>query len=248
VLFLPHGFEGQGPEHSSARIERFLALAARNNMQIVHPTTPANMFHLLWQQVLRNFRVPLVVFTPKSLLRYPECTSTLEELAEGKFQPVIDDPDVDIKEVRRIVFCSGKIYYDLLVRKRKFGAKDVALIRIEQLHPFPVTRVESIIKKYKNSILNLWVQEEPINMGPWRHVLHEFGRTEIYPIARQASGSPATGLSKIHLLQQEEIIGKVFRECVCELQRKYCGLQCKDGSIQQDMLKQYKYFIDKQVH
>jgi 2-oxoglutarate dehydrogenase E1 component len=247
VLYLPHGFEGQGPEHSSARIERFLALAARNNMQIVNPTTPANLFHLLRQQVLRNFRVPLIIFTPKSLLRHPDCTSTLEELADGRFHPVIDDMNVDISDVRRIVFCSGKIYYDLLARKRQFNARDIALIRIEQLHPFPAVQVRSVLKKYMNSMLNLWVQEEPINMGPWRHFSHEFGHIEIYPIARQASGSPATGLAKIHLMQQEEIIGKVFRECVCELQRKYCGLQCKDGSVRQNILKQYKYFTDKQI-
>lgn len=245
VLYLPHGYEGQGPEHSSARIERFLSLAARNNMQIVIPTTPSNLYHLLRQQMLRNFRVPVVIFTPKSLLRHPECTSTLEDLAQGSFRPVIDDQDVDIKEVRRLVFCSGKIYFDLLKRKKKFEARDIALIRIEQLHPFPARNIESIVRKYTNSMLNLWVQEEPINMGAWRHVSHEFRDYEIFPIARQASGSPATGLSKIHNLQQEEIIGKVFRACVCELQRKYCGLQCKDGSIQQDILKQYKYFIEK---
>lgn len=244
VMYLPHGFEGQGPEHSSARIERFLSMAAKNNMQIVNPTTPASIYHVLRQQLFRNFRVPLVVFSPKSLLRHPQCTSTLEELAEGRFQPVLDDPDVDEKEVRRIVFCSGKIYYDLLARKQEFKARDVALVRIEQLHPFPAERVLAVVKKYKNSMLNLWVQEEPINMGAWRHVAAEFKEFDIFPIARTASGSPATGLAKIHQAQQEEIIGKVFRECICELQRKYCGLQCKDGSIQKEILKQYKYFLE----
>ncbi len=242
VLFLPHGFEGQGPEHSSARIERFLSLAARNNMQIAVPTTPANFYHLLRQQMFRNFRVPLIIFTPKSLLRHPDCTSTLEELANGHFQPVIDDKDVDVKEVRRIVFCSGKIYYDLLARKREFQARDIALIRIEQLHPFPKPQIDAIIKKYKHTMLNLWVQEEPGNMGAWRHVYEEFQGHEIYPIARLASGSPATGLSKIHQMQQEEILSKVFRECICELKNKYCGLQCADGSIRKKILKQYKYF------
>ena len=245
VLYLPHGFEGQGPEHSSARIERFLSLAARNNMQIVIPTTPSNLFHLLRQQMLRNFRVPVIIFTPKSLLRHPECTSTLEDLAQGSFKPVIDDPEVDVKEVRRIVFCSGKIYFDMLERKRQYDARDIALVRIEQLHPFPNQQVHAIIAKYENSMLNLWVQEEPLNMGAWRHVSHEFQGIEIYPIARQVSGSPATGLLKIHNQQQEEIIGKVFRACVCELQRKYCGLQCKDGSTRQEILKQYKYFLEK---
>ena len=245
VLYLPHGFEGQGPEHSSARIERFLSMAARNNMQIVQPTTPANLYHLLRQQMFRNFRVPLIIFTPKSLLRHPECTSSLDDLAKGRFYPVIDDKDVDIDEVRRVVFCSGKIYYDLLARKKEFNARDIALIRIEQLHPFPKENINSIMKKYHNSLLNLWVQEEPANMGAWRHVKHEFDEFEIYPIARMISGSPATGLAKIHSIQQNELIGKVFRECICELQNKYCGLQCKDGSTQKEILKQYKYFIDK---
>ncbi len=245
VMYLPHGFEGQGPEHSSARIERFLSLAARNNMQIVNPTTPSNLYHLLRQQMFRNFRVPVIIFTPKSLLRHPECTSTLEDLARGSFQPVIDDMDVDTDEVRRIVFCSGKIYYDLLKRKKELDARDIALIRIEQLHPFPKVNIHIILSKYKNSLLNLWVQEEPANMGAWRHVSHEFGGIEIYPIARQPSGSPATGLLKIHTMQQEEIIGKVFRGCICELNLKYCGLQCKDGSTRQEILKQYKYFMEK---
>ncbi len=245
VLFLPHGFEGQGPEHSSARIERFLSLAAKNNMQITVPSTPANLYHLLRQQMFRNIRVPLVVFTPKSLLRHPQCVSSLEDLADGRFQSVIDDTQVDVDEVRRVVFCSGKIYYDLLARKQQYNARDIALIRIEQLHPFPKERVDAILRKYRNSMLNLWVQEEPSNMGAWKQVKNGFDPHEIYPIARTSSGSPATGLAKIHQMQQEEIIGKVFRECVCELQRKYCGLACKDGSAREQVLKQFKYFVEK---
>jgi 2-oxoglutarate dehydrogenase E1 component len=165
-------------------------------------------------------------------------------MAEGHFQQVIDDENVDVDEVRRIVFCSGKIYYDLLARKEEFNARDIALVRIEQLHPFPKESIRAILKKYKNSMLNLYVQEEPANMGAWRHVQHEFKDYEIYPIARSVSGSPATGLARIHQMQQEELIGKVFRECICELQNKYCGLQCKDGSTQKEILKQYKYFIE----
>lgn len=245
VLYLPHGFEGQGPEHSSGRIERFLLLAAKNNMQIVNPTTPANLFHLLRQSVYRNFRVPLIIFTPKSLLRHPRCTSTLEELASDRFREVIDDHDVDVKEVRRIVFCSGKVYYDLLARKTEFGARDIALVRVEQLHPFPTHQVDYIIKKYKQALITLWVQEEPGNMGPWRHIHHEFKHGEIIPIYRQPSGSPATGLLKLHQISQEEIISKVFRKCECDLKRKYCGLQCSDGSIRQNILKQYSYFPEK---
>ena len=245
VLYLPHGFEGQGPEHSSARIERFLLLAARNNMQIVNPTTPANLFHLLRQSVYRNFRVPLIVFTPKSLLRHPKCMSNIDELVDGRFREVIDDHDVDVKEVRRLVFCSGKVYYDLLARKEEFEARDVALIRLEQLHPFPTSQVEYILKKYSNVLLTLWVQEEPGNMGPWRHIQHEFRHREITPVFRQPSGSPATGLLKLHQISQEELITKVFRKCECEFKRKYCNLQCPDGSIRQNMLKQYTYFKEK---
>jgi 2-oxoglutarate dehydrogenase E1 component len=245
VLYLPHGFEGQGPEHSSARIERLLLLSARNNMQLVNPTTPANLFHLLRQSIYRNFRVPLIIFTPKSLLRHSLCISTLDELVNGKFREVIDDTDVDIKEVRRLVFCSGKIYYDLLARKIEFGARDIALVRIEQLHPFPTLQVDQIIKKYPNVLITLWVQEEPGNMGPWRHIHHEFKQREIIPVYRQPSGSPATGLLKLHQISQEEIISKVFRKCECELKGKYCGLQCSDGSLRQNILKQYNYFPEK---
>ena len=245
VLFLPHGFEGQGPEHSSARVERFLILAARNNMQIVNPTTPANLFHLLRQSVKRNFRVPLVIFTPKSLLRNPKCISTLKEFAGDHFREIIDDQDVDVEEVRRLVFCSGKIFYDLLARKEELKARDVALVRIEQLHPFPGKQVDAIMQKYNNALVTLWVQEEPGNMGPWRHIWHEFKGLEILPIFRQPSGSPATGLLKVHQISQEEIIGKVFKKCVCELKRPYCGLQCPDGSQKQDILNQYRYFGEK---
>jgi 2-oxoglutarate dehydrogenase E1 component len=245
VLYLPHGFEGQGPEHSSARVERFLLLAARNNMQIVNATTPANLFHLLRQSVYRNFRVPVILFAPKSLLRHPKCVSTLDELTNSRFREVIDDHDVDVKEVRRLVFCSGKIYYDLLARKEEFNARDVALVRLEQLHPFPTAQVDYILKKYTNVLITLWVQEEPGNMGPWRHIQHEFRNREIIPVFRQPSGSPATGLLKLHQISQEELISKVFRKCECELKRKYCGLQCPNGSIRQNMLKPYNYFPER---
>ena len=242
VVLLPHGFEGQGPEHSSARIERFLAMAARNNMHIVNCTTPANLFHLFRKHLHANFRIPLIVFTPKSLLRHPKCVSTLEDLERDTFFEVIDDPDVDITEVRRVVYCSGKIYYDLLARKEEFKAMDLALVRIEQLHPFPIDEVRKIHKKYKNNLLSLWVQEEPENMGAWRHIQHEMSEFNIEPVTRQASGSPATGLSKIHLLGQEEILQKVFRKCDCELKNIYCGLQCVVGKSRKEILKTHQYF------
>jgi 2-oxoglutarate dehydrogenase E1 component len=245
VCYLPHGFEGQGPEHSSARIERFLSMAARNNMHIVNCTTPANLFHILRKHLYANYRTPLIVFTPKSLLRHPACVSTLEEFESDIFHEVIDDRDVDVGEVRRVVYCSGKVYYDLKARKDEFKARDIALIRIEQLHPFPIEKVRKIHKKYRNNLLSLWVQEEPLNMGPWRHIQKEMSEFRPEPVTRQASGSPATGLSKVHQMGQEEIIQKVFRRCDCELNNIYCGLQCVVGKSRKEILKQHQYFLKK---
>jgi 2-oxoglutarate dehydrogenase E1 component len=244
VLYLPHGFEGQGPEHSSARMERFLNMSANNNMHVVNITTPANLFHLLRRHMKKASRVPLIIFTPKSLLRHPKCVSRLDEFQKGKFLPLIDDDNTDRKEVRRVVFCSGKIYYDLLKRKDELGVKDIALVRLEQLHPFPAEEVEKIIRKYSGNMLTLWVQEEPENMGAWFYIQNQMKKYEVIPVTRQPSGSPATGLFKIHELGQEEIIGKVFRECDCELQNVYCGLQCVIGSSRKEILKQHYYFDD----
>ena len=242
VVLLPHGFEGQGPEHSSARIERFLSMAARNNMHIANCTTPANLFHILRKHLYVNYRTPLILFTPKSLLRHPRCISTLEEFESDTFHEVIDDPDVDVQEVRRVVYCSGKIYYELLARKEEYKARDIALVRIEQLHPFPIEEVRKINKKYKNNLLSLWVQEEPENMGPWRHIQNHMAEFRPEPVTRQPSGSPATGLSKVHQLGQEDIIQKVFRKCDCELKNIYCGLQCVVGKSRKEILKQHQYF------
>jgi len=246
VLFLPHGYEGQGPEHSSARIERFLALAANDNMQLVNCTTPANFYHVLRRQIKRDFRVPLVIFTPKSLLRHPKCVSQLNDLAEGKFQEVIDDNNVDLNEVRRIVLCSGKIYYDLLEKKQEFNAKDIALIRVEQLYPFPEKQIVKIFNKYPNALLKIWVQEEPENMGPLPYIKNNFTGHGLVHIGRLPSGSPAVGLNELHVVGQEEIIGKVFRACNCELNLKYCGLQCVVGKSRKEILKQHNYIIKKQ--
>ncbi len=247
VLYLPHGYEGQGPEHSSARIERFLQLSARNNMQIVNCTTPANMFHVLRRQLSYDFRIPLIIFTPKSLLRHPKCVSGIEDMTgETKFREVIDDDNVDVDDVKRVVFCSGKVYYDLLARKEELDARDVALIRIEQLHPFPEKQVQEIIKKYKNTLLHLWVQEEPENMGPWYYIQNQLKGLKIIPVARLASGSTATGLTRLHNIGQNEIVNKVFKPCHCELKNKYCGLQCVEGKTREEILKQHMYFDEPQ--
>lgn len=242
VLYLPHGFEGQGPEHSSARIERFLTLAARSNMHIINPTTPANLFHALRNHMKKKSRVPLVIFTPKSLLRHPLCISSVDDLEKGKFELVYDDELNDLDEVRRVVFCSGKIYYDLLARKQKLGVRDIALVRLEQVFPFPEQQVKAILQKYRNNMLTLWVQEEPENMGPWYFIRNVMIDIDIIPVTRQPSGSPATGLYKLHEISQTEIIDKVFRVCDCELLNVYCGLQCMIGSSRKEILKQHYYF------
>ena len=247
VMYLPHGYEGQGAEHSSARMERFLTLCANNNMQITNPSTPANLFHMLRRQVKRDIRVPLICFTPKSLLRHAKCVSKLDEMANGHFQEVIDDDNVIAEEVRRVVFCSGKIYYDLLAKKEELFAQDVALVRLEQLYPFPNKQIDQVLERYPNSILHLWVQEEPENMGAWQFVNYNFKEREInlVPVARQSSGSPATGLSKIHISGQNEIINKVFRKCDCDRKLKYCGLQCMEGSSHEEILSLHEYFEEK---
>jgi len=241
VLYLPHGFEGQGPEHSSARIERFLALCANDNMQVVYPSTPANLFHILRRQVLGDFRIPLIVFTPKSLLRHQSCVSKMEDLSNGSFLEIIDDPDTDVDSVSRVVFCTGKMYYDLLAEKEKLKAKDIALIRIEQLFPFPIKQFNAIVAKYPNAKLHLWVQEEPENMGAWPFIRNLITEPELYAICRAASASPAVGLNKIHLLGQQELIEKVFRKCSCDLNLNYCGLQCMEGKSRLEILKEFEY-------
>lgn len=246
VLFLPHGFEGQGPEHSHARIERFLELSAHNNWQILNCTTPANFFHALRRQLKRNFRVPLVIFTPKSLLRHPKVVSPISELEYGHFKEVIDDDMVDVDEVRRLVLCSGKIYYDLLQKKEELNARDVAIVRVEQLYPFPIEQLTKIFDKYRKKVLTLWVQEEPENMGAWRYVY--FQLKDILPIervSRSASASPAVGLSEVHQIEQQEIIEKVFRLCDCSRNNKYCGLQCVEGKSYTEILHHFRLIGSK---
>ncbi len=242
VLFLPHGYEGQGPEHSSARIERYLILSARNNMQVLNCTTPSNLFHSLRRQVKRDFRTPLVVFTPKSLLRHPQVISSLDDLENGYFKEVIDDELADPYLVKRLVLCSGKIFYDLLARQNELNANDIALVRIEQLHPFPKTAVQNIFNKYSKALLYLWVQEEPENMGAWNYIRSQIPDRQLVPVARIASGSPATGLAGLHLIGQNEIINKVFKKCVCDLKLPYCSLECMEGKTRNEILKQHYYF------
>jgi 2-oxoglutarate dehydrogenase E1 component len=226
VMFLPHGYEGQGPEHSSARIERFLVLAAENNFQVVNATTPANFFHVLRRQLHRPFRKPLVIFTPKSLLRHPRCISDLKELSRGGFQELIDDPVADPEEVIRLVFCTGKIYYELLEEKEQKGHNHTALVRIEQPYPMPLAQIQQLVKKYKNTSDWIWAQEEPANMGVWPFAAQELEEVPLRYIGRPASGSTATGSSEFHHIQQRKIIEKSFRSCDCPLVADECRMAC----------------------
>ncbi|MGZ3866568.1 MAG: 2-oxoglutarate dehydrogenase E1 component, partial [Bacteroidia bacterium] len=210
VVLLPHGYEGQGPEHSSARMERFLQLCAENNMQIINATTPAQQFHAIRRQLKRDFRKPLICFTPKKLLRYPSCVSKLKDFTAGKFQEVIDDSAVDAKNVKRVAFCCGKIYYDLIERREKEGVNDIAFVRIEQLYPFPHKQVDAILKKYNKAKDYFWVQEESENAGAWRHMEHTMKKVDLTYIGRAEMASPATGFSKRHAAELEEILVKVF--------------------------------------
>ena len=209
VMLLPHGYEGQGPEHSSARIERFLQMCAENNMAIVNATTPAQQFHVLRRQLVRSFRKPLICFTPKKLLRYPTCVSTLKDFTEERFKEVLDDR-CDPKKVTRVAFCSGKIYYDLIERREKEGVEDIAFIRLEQLYPFPAKQVAAILARYKNASDYSFVQEEPENMGPWRFVDKNLRALNLKYFGRDEAASPATGFSKRHNGETEEIMLSLF--------------------------------------
>lgn len=212
TMLLPHGYEGQGPEHSSARLERYLQLCAEQNIQVVVPSTPAQVYHMLRRQVVRPMRRPLIVMSPKSLLRHPLCTSSLEELAEGTFQPVINEIDeLEPAKVRRVVFCSGKVYFDLLEERRKREIDDVAIIRVEQLYPFPLTDVREAISIYPQVTDFIWCQEEPQNQGAWYSSQHNFRaatpfNTTLNYAGRPASASPAVGYMSVHLKQQKALI------------------------------------------
>lgn len=216
VMLLPHGFEGNGPEHSSARLERFLQLAAEDNVQIVYPTTPAQIFHVLRRQVLRKWRKPLIVMTPKEYLRNPRAVSTFEDLATGTFRRLLPDTlDRPASEVRQIVLCSGKIYYELAARREELQRTDVAILRLEQLYPIPEKELEEVLAAYPDGTPVVWAQEEPENMGAWRFLRVHWGESLFrrYPfsgVSRPASASPATGSHKSHDLEQNEILTKVI--------------------------------------
>jgi 2-oxoglutarate dehydrogenase E1 component len=212
VLFLPHGYEGQGPEHSSGRIERFLQQAANHNIQVVVPTTPANMFHLLRRQVKMKTRVPLIVFTPKSLLRHPQVFSKIEELAEGSFNEVIDDPVAEPDLVEKVVFTTGRLYYDLAKTKVEKGISNVAVVRLEQIYPIPHKQIDEILKKYKKASELIWAQDEPGNMGAWPFIERKLKDLNLTPVTRKESGSPAVGLMEIHKQSLAKLLETVFQE------------------------------------
>ncbi len=209
VILLPHGYEGQGAEHSSARIERYLQLCAKYNMEVVNCTTPANFYHVLRRQLKRTFRKPLVVFTPKSLLRHPKCISSISDLSDGRFQAIIDD-NINYSNINKLAFCSGKIYYELLERRQRDNINDVIIIRLEQLYPLDKKYIKELINKYKAKQV-LWVQEEPENMGACSFILTELREFNLEIIARDASAATATGSSKISVLEQNKIIDKLFK-------------------------------------
>jgi len=215
VLLLPHGLEGQGPEHSSGRIERFLTLCAEDNIQVANATTAAQYFHLLRRQMVREVRKPLVVFTPKSLLRAKQARSPIDALTQGSFEELLDDPTVADREgVERVVFCSGKVAYDAMARRDERGHA-AAIVRIEQLYPFPYDRVSELLASYPNATEVVWLQEEPDNMGP-----RAFVAERLWPlvpegikyrqVSRTGSGSPATGSHAIHVQEQSQILDQAF--------------------------------------
>ncbi|MDC0229544.1 2-oxoglutarate dehydrogenase E1 component, partial [Deltaproteobacteria bacterium] len=213
VLMLPHGHEGQGPEHTSARIERFLTLCADNNMQIINCTTPANFFHVLRRQMTFPFRKPLVIFTPKSLLRHPKCVSPLEDFLERtQFIEVFKDEYADSQSVQKVLLCCGKVYYELLEHQQKKQIKDIAIIRLEQLYPFPEKQLLSVLKLYSNAMNICWVQEEPENMGAWNFILRTFPQREnrLMLVAREVDSSPAVGFPQVHLSQQKKLVQRAF--------------------------------------
>ena len=210
VMLLPHGYEGMGSEHSSARIERFLQLCAEENFQVANCTNPANYFHLLRRQMARPFRKPLVVFTPKKLLRYHRAVSSIKEMSNGSFKEVIDDSTAIVSKIKKVVICSGKFYYDLIEHYETLKLENIAFVRLEQLYPFPDLQLKAIVDKYGNECKYLWAQEEPENMGPWSYILRKWKHSNITCFSREESGSPASGSPKVFERRHQEIINKVM--------------------------------------
>ncbi|HNJ84924.1 MAG TPA: 2-oxoglutarate dehydrogenase E1 component, partial [Piscinibacter sp.] len=217
TLMLPHGYEGQGPEHSSARLERFMQLAADNNMQIVQPTSASQIFHLLRRQMVRQFRKPLVIFTPKSLLRNKDATSPLTDFTRGEFKTVIGEVDAAINadKVKRVIACSGKVYYDLVKARAEKKQADVAIMRVEQLYPFPHKAFAAEMKKYPNATDVVWCQDEPQNQGAWFFVQHQIHENmlegqKLGYAGRPASASPAVGYAHLHQEQQKALLDQAF--------------------------------------
>ncbi|HJN79190.1 MAG TPA: 2-oxoglutarate dehydrogenase E1 component, partial [Flavobacteriaceae bacterium] len=211
VLYLPHGYEGQGAEHSSARIERYLQLCAKDNMYAANCSTPSNLFHILRRQMVTSFRKPLILFTPKSLLRHPEVISGTDDLINGKFETVISDDEVNPKDVSSVVFCSGKFYYDLLKFRRGKNIKNVALIRLEQLFPLPIQEIDLELKKFSKATDFVWAQEEPRNMGVWSHFLmHYPDSNKFRPATRRPYGSTAAGSYARFERRHNQVIEYVF--------------------------------------
>ena len=209
VMLLPHGYEGQGPEHSNARPERFLQLAAEYNIVVANITSPANFFHSLRRQLAWPFRKPMIVMSPKSLLRHPKVVSPIKDLEKGSFQEVIGDAYVKPKDVKKVLLCSGKVYFDLLEKQQTEKIKDTAIIRLEQLFPFPEKKLHEILSNYNKPSL-YWVQEEPENMGAWSFILRNLRKTNIEVIARKESASPAVGYLKVHNKEQVQLVETAF--------------------------------------
>jgi 2-oxoglutarate dehydrogenase E1 component len=211
VLLLPHGYEGQGAEHSSARMERYLQLCAKDNMYVANCTTPSNLFHLLRRQMITTFRKPLVIFTPKSLLRHPKAVSSVSDFSSGKFLPLIDSNKIENSKINRLVFCSGKFYYDLNDYIEKNNIIDTALVRVEQLFPLPIDEIKEVLKKYSKADDVVWAQEEPRNMGAWSHLTLHFGDARNFRVAsRRFYSSPAAGSSTRSKNRHNEVIKYVF--------------------------------------
>jgi 2-oxoglutarate dehydrogenase E1 component len=216
VLLLPHGYEGQGPEHSSARLERYLQLCAEDNIQVANCTTPAQFFHLLRRQMRRDFRKPLAVMTPKSLLRHRLAVSSVTDLAEGSFHEVLDDPaTLAPQQVTHLLLCSGKVYYDLLTERERHGTSAAAIVRVEQLYPFPDEELSEVLNRYAHATDVVWVQEEPRNMGSWSFV-HEHLPALLRPgqslryAGRREQAAPAVGSQKIHQQEQATLLAKAL--------------------------------------